>query len=257
MSAGPGPAHEHVSDAGGKCAGCGVGARKEGSDICHTCFTDAQAREVASRGRAKGDGLVGALKKGITATNPVFILFLGLCPTLAVSTSIDNAVGMSAAVMSVLIGSNIIIASVRKWVPDIVRIPIFIVIIATFVTIIDLSMQAFVPPLSRALGIYVPLITVNCIILGRAEAYASKNSVKGSLYDAIGIGFGFLAAILLVSTIRQTLGTGMIEVFGARIAEVPGLVDYPMAIFILPMGAFLVISLLLATFRYLGVMKCE
>lgn len=212
-------------------------------------MADEQPKKRASFGQT--------LKRGITTTNPVFILLLGLCPTLAVSTSLDNAIGMSAAVMFVLLGSNLIISLIRKWVPDIVRIPVFIVIIATFVTVIDLSMQAFVPPLAESLGIYVPLIVVNCIILGRAEAFASKNTTSQSLADAVGIGIGFTGAIVLVSFIRQLLGTGQLDVFGEALFSVPGLVDNPMAIFVLPMGAFMVIGLLLALFRYLGVMESE
>ncbi|HID73654.1 MAG TPA: electron transport complex subunit RsxE, partial [Thermoplasmata archaeon] len=159
--------------------------------------------------------------RGITTTNPVFVLLLGLCPTLAVSTSMDNAIGMSGAVIFVLFGSNLIVASIRNIVPEIVRIPTFIVIIATFVTVIHLSLQAFVPPLSQSLGIYVPLIVVNCIILGRAEAFASKNPMRDSMADAIGVGIGYFAAILLVSLIRQLLGTGSLEVFGTSLVSVP------------------------------------
>ena len=240
----------------GTCRKCGVDL--EGvQGVCHTCFTGGQARDVAAGGRPEGGGLRAILRKGVTTTNPVFVLLLGLCPALAVSTSVDNAVGMSAAVIFVLIGSNIIISSIRRFVPDIVRIPTFIVVIATFVTVIDMSMQAFAPPLSRALGIYVPLITVNCIILGRAEAFASKNPVMDSFADAIGIGIGFFLAILVVSAIRQVMGTGALEVLGTTLVEVPGLAEHPVSIFVLPIGAFLVIALLLATFRYMGVMECE
>ncbi len=195
--------------------------------------------------------------QGMTGSNPVFILLLGLCPTLAVSTSLDNAIGMTAAVMFVLIGSNITISIIRKAVPGMVRIPIYIVIIATFVTIINLSLQAYSPSLSQSLGIFVPLIVVNCIILGRAEAFASKNSVKDSIADAFGIGFGFGGAIFLVSLIRQLLGTGTLDIFGMHLFSAPGLTDNPMAIFILPMGAFMVIAVLLALFRYTGVMEVE
>ncbi|MBA3046189.1 MAG: electron transport complex subunit E [Candidatus Thermoplasmatota archaeon] len=194
---------------------------------------------------------------GITKSNPTFILLLGLCPTLAVSTSLDNAIGMTAAVMFVLIASNITVSIIKKFVPSMVRIPTFIVIIATFVTITDLSMQAYLPSLSQSLGIFVPLIVVNCIILGRAEAFASKNSVKDSFADALGIGLGFGVAIFIVSFIRQLLGTGEMSLFSWVLFKVPGLSDNPMAIFILPMGAFLVIAFLLAMFRYMGVMEGE
>ena len=194
---------------------------------------------------------------GITNSNPVFILLLGLCPTLAVSTSLDNALGMTAAVMFVLIGSNFTVALIKKAVPSMVRIPTFIVIIATFVTIIHLSLQAYLPSLSQSLGIFVPLIVVNCIILGRAEAFAFKNTVVNSVADAFGIGLGFGAAIFLVSFIRQFLGTGEMSLFSWVLFKVPGLSDNPMAIFILPMGAFMVIGCLLALFRYTGVMDFE
>jgi len=203
-----------------------------------------------------GNGLKTFIK-GITTSNPVFILLLGLCPTLAVSTSVDNAIGMSAAVMFVLLGSNITISLIRKAIPGMVRIPVFIVIIATFVTIIHLMLQAFVPSLSKSLGIFVPLIVVNCIILGRAEAFASQNSLKDSIADAFGIGLGFGGAIFIISFIRQVLGTGEMEVFGMHVFTVPGLETNNMAIFILPMGAFMVIGLLLGLFRHMGVMESE
>jgi len=237
------------------CTVCGDAECKDGHQVCHTCFSMAQAEEFASH--KKPAGFMETFRKGITTTNPVFILLLGLCPTLAVSTSLDNALGMSAAVMFVLLGSNVLVSILRKFVPDIVRIPTFIVIIATFVTIIHLMMQAYVPPLSKSLGIYVPLIVVNCIILGRAEAFASKNGPKDSLADAFGIGIGFTGAIVLISFIRQVLGTGILELFGTKLLEIPGLIDNPMNIFILPMGAFMVIGLALAVFRYMGVMDNE
>jgi electron transport complex protein RnfE len=203
-----------------------------------------------------GNGLKTFIN-GITGSNPVFILLLGLCPTLAVSTSLDNAIGMTAAAMFVLIGSNITVAIIKKAVPSMVRIPTFIVVIATFVTIINLSLQAYAPSLSQSLGIFVPLIVVNCIILGRAEAFASRNSLKDSIADAFGIGLGFGGAIFIVSFIRQLLGTGEMSLFSWELFSIPGLSDNPMAIFILPMGAFMVIACLLALFRYTGVMEVE
>jgi len=199
--------------------------------------------------------IVDNLKNGIIKSNPVLILLLGLCPTLAVSTSIDNAFGMTAAVIFVLISSNIIVSLIRNFTPKRVRIPVFIVIIATLVTIVDLSMQAFLPSLSKSLGIFIPLIVVNCIILGRAEAFASKNKVPNAIMDALGMGIGFGIAITIISFIRQILGTGNLAVFGNDMFQAPGLSENPMPIFILPMGAFLVISLLLATLRYTGVIK--
>jgi len=195
------------------------------------------------------------LKNGLIKSNPVLVLLLGLCPTLAVSTSIDNAFGMTAAVLFVLISSNIIVSLIRKYTPERVRIPVFIVIIATLVTIVDLSMQAFLPDLSKSLGIFIPLIVVNCIILGRAEAFASKNKLPNAIMDALGMGIGFGIAITIISILRQIIGTGDLTIFGNNIFQVPGLIDYPMAIFILPMGAFLVVAILLATLRYVGVIK--
>jgi len=194
---------------------------------------------------------------GIIVTNPVFVLLLGLCPTLAVSTSLENGIGMSGAVLFVLLGSNIIVSLIRRWTPNTVRIPVFIVIIATFVTVVELFMKAYFPPLARSLGIYVPLIVVNCIILGRAEAFASKNSISDSIADAFGIGVGFALAIMLISLIREVLGSGKMILFDREIFSIPGFSNNPISIFILPMGAFLVMGLLLALFRHMGVMKSE
>ena len=195
--------------------------------------------------------------KGIVRSNPTFVLLLGLCPTLAVSTSLDNAIGMTAAFVFVLTASNILISLVHNYVPNKVRIPVFIVIIATLVSIVDLMMQGFVPALSKSLGIYIPLIVVNCIILGRAEAFASKNGVLNSIADALGIGTGFGLAILLISFIRQLLGTGKLDLFGRHLFTIPGFSEHPVAILMLPMGAFLVIGTLLALFKWMGVTKSE
>jgi len=195
--------------------------------------------------------------KGIIISNPVFILALGLCPTLAVTSSLDNAIGMSAGVIFVLLCSNIIISSMRKIIPGTVRIPVFIVVIATFVTILSLVFQAYFPPLYESLGIYLALIVVNCIILGRAEAFASKKSVLLSISDALGIGIGFTLALIIISLPREILGTGSLSVFGRILFKLPVLFENPMSVFILPPGAFLVIGLLLALFRWLGVIKNE
>ncbi|MFO7992192.1 MAG: electron transport complex subunit E [Thermoplasmata archaeon] len=196
-------------------------------------------------------------KKGIIDSNPVLVLLLGLCPTLAVSTSIDNGLGMTAAVLFVLLCANIIVSLIRNFIPDRVRIPVFIVVIATLVTIVDLTIQAFSPELSKSLGIYIPLIVVNCIILGRAEAFASKNKLKDSVADALGMVVGFGIAIVIISFFRQLLGTGKLSIIGFEIVTMPGLADNPMSIFILPMGAFMVIGVLLATLRYAGVISNE
>lgn len=201
--------------------------------------------------------------KGLVISNPIFILALGLCPALAISTTVNNALGMSAAVLFVLLGSNIIISAMRKFIPNIMRIPTFIVIIATFVTMVNLVFHAYVPELHESLGIYLPLIVVNCIILGRAEAFASKNPVIRSIADALGIGIGFALALILISFLREILGTGslLIDVTqGEEIAPLftlPVLGKHPLAIFVLPSGAFLVIGLLMALFRRIGWIKSD
>ncbi len=198
--------------------------------------------------------------KGIGVSNPIFILALGLCPALAVSYSLDNALGMSAAVIFVLLCSNVIISAARRIVPKIMRIPTFIVIIATFVTLVTLVFQAYVPTLYQSLGIYLPLIVVNCIILGRAEAFASKNPVIGSIADALGIGVGFALALILISFLRELLGTGGISISlfeqlfnaGSLSFTLPAFSEHPLTIFVLSPGAFLVIGLLMALFKWIG-----
>jgi electron transport complex protein RnfE len=195
--------------------------------------------------------------KGIIISNPVFILTLGLCPVLAVTNSVSNAIGMSAGVIFVLLCSNIIISSIRKATPDLVRIPVFIVVIATFVTILSLVFEAYFPPLHQSLGIYLSLIVVNCIILGRAEVFASKNPVVLSIADGLGIGIGFAIALFMISFTRELLGTGGLEIFGRELFKLPGLSVHPLAFFVSPPGAFLVIGSLLALFRWIGVIKNE
>ena len=181
--------------------------------------------------------------KGIIKENPTFVLVLGLCPTLAVSVSVINGIGMGIAATFVLLGSNIIISSLRKIIPDRIRIPCFIVVIATFVTITELAMKAYSPALNRALGIYVPLIVVNCIVLGRAEAYAQKQTVVNSLFDGIGMGVGFTLALILISGIRELLGAGTL--LGHTV--VGGF--EPVLVMSMPSGALLVIGLLLGFFN--------
>lgn len=177
--------------------------------------------------------------KGITAENPTFGLVLGLCPTLAVSTSVKNAVGMGAAVTFVLLGSSIIISSVRKLIPAQIRIPCFIVIIATFVTIVELLMKAYMPSLNAALGIFVPLIVVNCIVLGRAEAFASKHSILPSALDGLGMGVGFTAGLGIIALVREMSGAGSIAGFAFVEFE-------PAAMMVLAPGALLTLGLLIA-----------
>lgn len=162
---------------------------------------------------------------------------------------------MSVAVTFVLLGSNIIVSAIRNFVPNIMRIPIFIVIIATFVTMVNLVFQAYVPALHESLGIYLPLVVVNCIILGRAEAFASKNTVIHSIADALGMSIGYTLALLLISFFREILGTGSLTFAGNSLFTLPVLGEHPLAIFILPPGAFLVIGLLLALFKRTGVVK--
>ncbi len=202
-------------------------------------------------------GFVREFAKGIVISNPIFILALGLCPALAVSNTIDNALGMGVSVIFVLLGANIIISLIRKSVPNIVRIPTFIVIIASFVTIVSLVFQAYVPALHESLGIYLPLIAVNCIILGRAEAFASKNPVTASIADALGISVGFALALLLIAFLREILGTGSLSVAGTSLFTLPVLSEHPLALFVLSPGAFLIIGLLLALFRRIGMVKHE
>lgn len=189
--------------------------------------------------------LIKEFTKGIVKENPTFVLALGLCPTLAVSVSIGNAIGMGIAATFVLLGSSLIISLIRDFIPDKVRIPCYIVVIATFVTIAELCMKAFSPALDRSLGIYVPLIVVNCIVLGRAEAFACKNNLSRSFFDGLGMGVGFTLALILISAIREFLGSG--QILGQTII---GKFD-PVLVFILPPGALLVIGLLLGLFNFL------
>jgi electron transport complex protein RnfE len=181
--------------------------------------------------------------RGIIKENPTFVLLLGLCPTLAVSVSVINGIGMGIAASFVLLGSNIIISLLKNFIPDRIRIPCFIVVIATFVTITELAMKAYSPVLNRALGIYVPLIVVNCVVLGRAEAYASKHTLASSLFDALGMGVGFTLALILISGIRESLGAG--KLFGYLVVR--GF--EPAYVLGMPSGALLVIGLLLGFFN--------
>lgn len=177
---------------------------------------------------------------GVITENPTFRLVLGTCPTLAVTTSAINGIGMGAAATFVLIGSNIVVSLLRKFIPNNVRIPAFIVIICTFVTMVQLFMQAYLPSLYESLGIFIPLIVVNCIILARAEAFASKNGVLASAVDGLGMGVGFTLALTLIGVIRELIGSG--TVFGFPIMNA----GYePMLIFVLASGGFLTFGILL------------
>jgi Na+-translocating ferredoxin:NAD+ oxidoreductase subunit E len=199
--------------------------------------------------------------KGLLRENPIFIVLLGLCPTLAVSTQVINAIGMGVGVIFVLLGSNIFVSLLKGFIPDRVRIPAYIVIIASFVTVVDLSMQAFAPSLSKSLGVFVQLIVVNCIILGRAEAFANRNNLKDSVLDALGMGIGFTLALLLISFIREVLGAGTITLFpvgsfNGRIS-IPGLSTAPMRIMGLAAGALLTIGYLKALFNWSGARRAR
>ena len=177
------------------------------------------------------------LTRGILRENPIFVMLLGMCPTLGVSTSAINGLGMGLATAFVLILSNIFISAVKNLIPDIIRIPSFIVIIASFVTVIEMLMQAYLPTLYQALGIYIPLIVVNCIILGRAEAFASKNSIWQSFLDGVGMGIGFTLALTILGSIREILGNG--SFFGWSFISEDA---HPMLLFIMPPGAFLALA---------------
>ncbi len=186
--------------------------------------------------------------RGITRDNPIFGLVLGLCPALAVTTSVENAIGMSAGTAFVLVCSNIFVSALRKQIPTAVRLPIFIIIIATFVSIVKMIMQAYFPPMYAALGVFIPLIVVNCIIIGRAEAYANKNNVFYSFIDALGISTGFLLVMMLIGGIREILGTGQIVTFDFTLITLP--MNPSVTTMILPPGAFLTIGALMAIVNY-------
>jgi len=182
--------------------------------------------------------------KGFVSENPVFRLALGLCPVLAVTTSLKNGVGMGLAATFVLVGSNMMVSLIRKGVPARIRIPCYIVVIASFVTVVDLVMAGYTPELHKNLGIFIPLIVVNCIILGRAEAFASKNSVGRSLIDGLGMGLGFTSALIVIASVREIIGTGKIwglVLLGERYN--------PVLMAILSPGAFITLGLLIGLFN--------
>ena len=182
------------------------------------------------------------ITKGIIKENPTFVLILGMCPTLGVTSSAINGMGMGVATMAVLIMSNMVISLIKNIVPDKVRIPVFIVVIASFVTIIEMLMKAYVPALYASLGVFIPLIVVNCVILGRAEAFASKNGVLNSALDGIGIGLGFILSLTAVGAVREILGSG--SIFGYTFAG-----DVMPLLFILAPGGFLVLGYLMVLFN--------
>ncbi|MGL5346070.1 MAG: electron transport complex subunit RsxE [Peptostreptococcaceae bacterium] len=190
--------------------------------------------------------LAKILKNGLIDENPAFVQVIGMCPTLAVTTSAINGLGMGLSTTIVLICSNIVISLIRKLIPDKIRIPAFIVVIATFVTIVGMLLKAYVPALDAALGLFIPLIVVNCLILARAESFASKNGAVESAVDGVGMGLGFTLALTLLGCVRELLGNGSLfglSLFGASFQ--------PILLFILPPGAFLTLGFLLAGFNKL------
>ena len=193
--------------------------------------------------------MIKEFTKGLFKENPIFVIALGLCPTLATSTMVINALGMGAGVIFVLVCSNIFISLLKNFIPDNVRIPAYIVVIASFVTIVQMVMEAYAPALYAALGVFVPLIVVNCIILGRAEAFANKNKVLPSILDGLGMGIGFTLALTLIALIREVLGSGTITLPGCVIT-VPVISIAPMRVIAFPAGALLVLGLLKAFFQY-------
>ncbi len=191
------------------------------------------------------------LTNGMFSNNPIFVQALGMCPTLATTTNATNGLGMGLATLSVLIMSNIVISLIRKLVPEKIRIPVYIIIIAGFVTMIDLLMHGFVYDLWKTLGLFIPLIVVNCVILGRAEAYASRNGVFKSILDALGMGLGFAGALVLLGSVREILGAGTwfgLQLWGDA---------FNVFIMILPPGAFITLGLLAAMFNWMGISREE
>ena len=183
------------------------------------------------------------LRQGLFTENPVFILLLGMCPTLGVTTTLQNAIGMGLSVLFVLLFSNFVISSLRKVIPVQVRIPAFIVIIATGVTVLEMLLQAYLPDLANQLGIFIPLIVVNCIILGRAESFASKNKISDSLVDALGMGLGFTLGLVILGGVRELIGTG--SLLGFQLLPEP--ISFPILSY--PAGAFLTMGLIIAIFN--------
>lgn len=200
------------------------------------------------------------LKEGLTSNNPVFSLFLGLCSALAISTSLDNAIGMGIGVLLVLLMSNIIISAIRKITPDEIRIPVYIVIIAALTKSVDLAMAAYTPGLHSSLGTFIQLIAVNCIILGRAESFASKNTIGASIVDAIGMGLGYTVSLVMISVIREFLGTGGlilsnpftgVQIFRIGLSEALA-ESLHIGLFTTPTGAFFTFALVAAFFAFIN-----
>ncbi len=194
--------------------------------------------------------MIKTIKNGIITENPTFMQLLGMCPTLAVTTSLSNGIGMGLSVTFVLALSNMLVSMLRKIIPQKIRIAAYVVIIATFVTIVDLVLKAYIPALSKSLGLFIPLIVVNCIILARAEAFASKNGVLKSAADGIGMGLGFTIALSIISAIREILGAGTILGYSVGITS-------PATIMLLPPGGFLTLGILLGLINVIKNKKGE
>ena len=192
--------------------------------------------------------------KGIFKENPIFIIVLGLCPALGVSSKLINAIGMGAGVIFVLLGSNIFVSLLKNFIPNKVRIPAYVVIIASFVTLVEMVMHAYLPSLFESLGVFVPLIVVNCLILGRAEAFANKNTITASILDALGMGIGFTLSLMLIALFREVLGAGTITIMAIGnfdgIIKIPGIYNAPARVFGLSAGALLVMGYLKAFFNW-------
>lgn len=216
----------------------------------------------------KNNVAIERIINGIATENPIFIMMLGMCPTLAVTTSVTNGIGMGLSTTAVLVVSNLVISLVRKLIPDDVRLPAYIVIVASFVTVTQLIMQAYFVALNDSLGVYIPLIVVNCIILGRAEAFASKNGIGLSILDGVGMGIGFTVALTLMAIIREFFGSGNLTLkvlgFGTTLTDIFGLGDSnvlsaihlePIIVFILAPGGFFVFGLLVALVNKLTTKK--
>ncbi len=197
--------------------------------------------------------------KGIFKENPIFIIVLGLCPALGVSSKLINAIGMGAGVIFVLLGSNIFVSLLKNFIPNKVRIPAYVVIIASFVTLVEMVMQAYLPSLFESLGVFVPLIVVNCLILGRAEAFANKNSITASIFDALGMGIGFTLSLMLIALFREVLGAGTITIMAIGnfdgVLKIPGIYNAPARVFGLSAGALLVMGYLKAFFNWYSLRK--
>ena len=195
-------------------------------------------------------GKLNLITKGLVKENPTFVLLLGMCPTLATTTSAINGMSMGLATMFVLILSNMVISAIAAYIPDKVRIPSYIVVIATFVTLLQFVMQAYVPDIYETLGLFIPLIVVNCIVLGRAEAFANKNGVVDSALDGLGIGLGFTCSLTLLGLVREILGSG--SAFGFKFIAGDGILA-----FVLAPGAFIALAYLIVVFRKLTSKKAE